>query len=236
MKKIAIIIPAYNEHENILILLNKLNKLKYIKTIIIIDDSSNDLTKNKITKSKNKVNTIAPSFIDFLGDVIDAPITDFGAPLLFVGISIIVYWRWGRYATVGIILAGSLTGLTRLSDVVERSGPNKDFIYNESKYYFGEGGYPSGHIVYAVMIFGMLAYLSRDHSSPRISRVVKSFMVFLILLNIWTRISGLHHWPGDVAGGLLMSLPALMIVIWIYRRVPSMLLKTPRLHALVFKN
>ena len=55
MKKIAIIIPAYNEHENILILLNKLNKLKYIKTIIIIDDSSNDLTKHKITKSKIKV-------------------------------------------------------------------------------------------------------------------------------------------------------------------------------------
>ena len=55
MKKIAIIIPAYNEHENILILLNKLNKLKYIKTIIIIDDSSNDLTKHKIKKSKIKV-------------------------------------------------------------------------------------------------------------------------------------------------------------------------------------
>ena len=57
---------------------------------------------------------------------------------------------------IPILLAGSMTGLTRLSDVVERSGPNKDFIYNESKYYFGEGGYPSGHIVYAVMIFGML--------------------------------------------------------------------------------
>ena len=55
MKKIAIIIPAYNEHDNILILLNKLNKLKYIKTIIIIDDSSNDLTKHKIKKSKIKV-------------------------------------------------------------------------------------------------------------------------------------------------------------------------------------
>ncbi len=177
-----------------------------------------------------------PSFIDFLGDVIDAPITDIGAPLLFIGISTLVYWRWGRYATVGILLAGSMTGLTRLSDVVERSGPNKDFIYNESKYYFGEGGYPSGHIVYAVMIFGMLAYLSRDHASPRISRVVKSFMVFLILLNIWTRISGLHHWPADVAGGILISLPALMVVIWIYHRVPSMLQKTPRLHALVFKN
>ena len=55
MKKIAIIIPAYNEHENILILLNKFNKLKYIKTIIIIDDSKNDLTKQKIKKSKIKV-------------------------------------------------------------------------------------------------------------------------------------------------------------------------------------
>lgn len=175
-----------------------------------------------------------PNFIDFLGDVIDAPITDIGAPLLFIGISVVVYWRWGRYATVGILLAGSMTGLTRLSDIVERSGPNKNFIVDESKYHFGEGGYPSGHIVYAIMIFGMIAYLSRRHTKSQTSRAVVSSMTFLILLNIWTRISGLHHWPADVIGGILMSIPALMIVIWIYLRVPVLLQQTPKVHDFIF--
>ncbi len=177
-----------------------------------------------------------PGFIDFLGDVIDAPITDIGAPLLFIGISVLVYWRWGSYATAGILLAGSLTGLTRLSDVVKRSGPNKNFLFDESKYYFGEGGYPSGHIVYAVMIFGMIAYLSRRHTKSQMSRVVTSAMIFLILLNIWTRISGLHHWPADVMGGILMSVPALMIVIWVYHRVPVLLKQTPKIYDFIFNR
>ena len=45
-----------------------------------------------------------PGFVDFFGDVIDAPITDIGAPLLFIAISILVYWQWGRYATIGLSL------------------------------------------------------------------------------------------------------------------------------------
>ena len=36
-----------------------------------------------------------PAFIDSLGDIIDAPITDIGAPLLFIAISLLVFWRWG---------------------------------------------------------------------------------------------------------------------------------------------
>jgi len=52
MKKIAVIIPAYNEGENILYLTNKLNKLKFINKIYIVDDSNNDYAKKKI---KNNV-------------------------------------------------------------------------------------------------------------------------------------------------------------------------------------
>ena len=52
MKKIVVIIPAYNEHDNILILINKLKKIKYIEKIIVVDDSPNNLTKQKILKSK----------------------------------------------------------------------------------------------------------------------------------------------------------------------------------------
>ena len=53
MNKVIIIIPTYNEDQNISILLRKLDKLR-IKKIIIVDDSNNDLTKKSIKSSKIK--------------------------------------------------------------------------------------------------------------------------------------------------------------------------------------
>jgi len=177
-----------------------------------------------------------PGFVDFFGDVIDVLITDIGAPLLFIAISILVYWQWGRYATIGLVLAGSMTGLTRISDIVERSGPNENFIFYKSSFIYGEGGYPSGHIVYAIMIFGMIAYLAEKHSKTQTGTIVKYLMFLLILLNLWTRISGLHHWPGDVIGGVLLSTPAFLIVIWLYKRVPAFIERSPKIYKFVFEE
>ena len=52
-KKIGIIIPAFNEHENIVYLIKKIRKVISSK-IIIIDDSSNNFTKNKINNLLEK--------------------------------------------------------------------------------------------------------------------------------------------------------------------------------------
>jgi membrane-associated phospholipid phosphatase len=66
--------------------------------------------------------------------------------------------------------------------------------------------------------------------------IVKYFMFLLILLNLWTRISGLHHWPGDVIGGVLLSTPALLIVIWLYNRVPGFIERNPKIYKFVFEE
>ena len=53
MKKLSIIIPAYNEEETIVKILTKLNETKpnFIEyEIIIINDASNDETKNIFSK------------------------------------------------------------------------------------------------------------------------------------------------------------------------------------------
>ncbi len=51
---ISIIIPAYNESDNIEILLKKIKE--NIKShIIIIDDSNNNLTKSVLKKKKSKL-------------------------------------------------------------------------------------------------------------------------------------------------------------------------------------
>ena len=48
MKKVYVIIPTFNEHENIHILLRKLKNLRIIHKIIIVDDLITFLLKKKI--------------------------------------------------------------------------------------------------------------------------------------------------------------------------------------------
>ena len=51
-KKIVIIIPTYKEEENIFQLIRRIDKLKFKKDIIIVDDSPKIL--NNLKKSKKK--------------------------------------------------------------------------------------------------------------------------------------------------------------------------------------
>ena len=54
-KKLSVIIPVYNEKNTIEKLLNKIHKLSDIKKeIIVVDDSSNDGSTNKLKKKKKK--------------------------------------------------------------------------------------------------------------------------------------------------------------------------------------
>ena len=61
MQKLSIIIPCYNEENNIEIILNKLNDVKLNnieKEIIVIDDCSKDNSRAILEENKNKVSMI----------------------------------------------------------------------------------------------------------------------------------------------------------------------------------
>ena len=61
MKKLSVIIPTYNEEKTIVKILTKLNEAKpnFIEyEIIIINDASNDETKNILEQNKNLYNTL----------------------------------------------------------------------------------------------------------------------------------------------------------------------------------
>ena len=51
---ISVIIPTFNEKNNIYKILSKLKKIKIISEIIFVDDESNDGTYNEIIKYKTK--------------------------------------------------------------------------------------------------------------------------------------------------------------------------------------
>ena len=51
--KVGFILPAFNEYENIFELLRQIESIFNNKFIIIIDDSTNDNIKNKISSKKD---------------------------------------------------------------------------------------------------------------------------------------------------------------------------------------
>lgn len=56
--KLTIIVPAFNEKKTISKILNKILSLRISKQIIIVDDKSNDGTRDIILKYKKKINKI----------------------------------------------------------------------------------------------------------------------------------------------------------------------------------
>ena len=168
-----------------------------------------------------------PPAIDLFGTIVDPMITDIGAPLVFVAIALLVWWRWGRYPAVVMGLAGALTGLTRVGDLVNRPRPTSAVTWSE--YSFGNGGYPSGHVVFTVLILGTVAMLARRHAKPRTATWTAATMLLLIVLTAWTRISELEHWPLDVAGGVLIGLTGLFGIVWVHPRVAALAMSRPRL-------
>ncbi len=155
-----------------------------------------------------------PAAIDLFADFIDPALNDTAAPVVFVAIALLVWWRWGRYPAVLLGLAGVCTGLTRLGDLVERPRPTPTVEW--SGYSFGNGGYPSGHVVFSVLVLGTVAVLARRHATPRTAMWIVGTMQLLIAVTSWSRVSRLEHWPLDVVGGGLMAAAGLLAIIWLH--------------------
>ncbi len=152
-------------------------------------------------------------------------------PLLFAVIGLLTWWRWGRPAAAVLGFAGALTALTRIGDIVERPRPTSTGEW--TAYTFGNGGYPSGHVVFTVLTLGTLVALARRHASPTVARRLRRSAVAVVILCCWTRISHLEHWPLDVVGGLAMAVVALHLVLWFERSLDPLTAGWPRLRLLV---
>ncbi len=168
-----------------------------------------------------------PAVIDQFAGLIDPVLSDMAAPVVFVAITLLVWWRWGRYPAVLLGLAGACTGLTRLGDLVERPRPTQSVEW--SGYSFGNGGYPSGHVVFSVLVLGTVAVLARRHAAPRTSMWIVGAMTILIAVTSWSRVSRLEHWPLDVVGGGLMAAAGLMGIIWLHPRLAALVASRPLL-------
>lgn len=165
-------------------------------------------------------------------DVLDFISDDAVAPVVFVLIIPVVWLAWGRYAALTYFASGSLTGLTRVTDLASRPRPTDDLEWTEAL--FGAGGYPSGHVVYAVLVFGTLAYLAGAHMPPgRRRTALRTFLVLVVVAMGPARLINLEHWAMDIVGSYLMALPFFLIVIWLHLRLPGWLSGAAGLRTLI---
>ena len=163
----------------------------------------------------------SPGSVDRIGDVLEPLFTDLAAPAIFAATCLFVGWRWGLRAIAVLGLAGVLTALTRVGDLVQRPRPTASGSW--SSYAYGNGGYPSGHVVFVALISGTLAILARRHASTVTARWVAGVGATLAVVTSWTRVSHLEHWPLDVVGGLTMAGAALYGVATFDHRLDNLM-------------
>lgn len=156
------------------------------------------------------------SFVLAISDFLDF-ISEFEvAPVLFAILAPIVWFAWSRKALIMFVISGGLTGVTRIINLADRARPTTDFRFEEI---VKESGiYPSGHVVYGVLVFGMIAYLAYKHMRPGFFRnLLIAVMIAMAVLMGPSRVIELDHWPADVVGSFVLSIPFLLVLIWIDR-------------------
>jgi membrane-associated phospholipid phosphatase len=132
-----------------------------------------------------------------------------------------VTWRCLGRVEGGLAVVAGLSSLlnTPVKLLVDRPRPTADLVHVFAVE--TDSGFPSGHAMFAILVFGFLAYLAITHINRSNLRVlISTVLIFLILLTGASRVYLGVHWPSDVLGGYLIGGVILMILIYVYRTWP----------------
>ena len=148
--------------------------------------------------------------------------------LLMVGLGVYLL-RGGFGADVWALLAFvAATALEVMYKVnLHHLGPPRTVAHDDgpsvTQLFTGSGplanSFPSGHMVRAVIVYGLLAFVVRRLSSrPLLRNVAIPFATIVVLLVAFDRLYLDVHWESDVLGGLLLGAIALLgATVWLDR-------------------
>jgi undecaprenyl-diphosphatase len=137
-------------------------------------------------------------------------VTHLGSPNLAIAVGLIAVaflWRRCRASafTLGVLVAAALTVDTVLKVIVDRARPPSPAVSTML------GSFPSGHVIHAVIIFGLVPFLLWILTNlPGVLRL--GFVVFavVVLLVAWSRVRLGAHWPSDVIASLFIGASLLL--------------------------
>lgn len=125
-----------------------------------------------------------------------------------------------RFAAAGLMLAATLTrsanALLKVIAASPRPTPN---LVHVSERASGQG-FPSGHVMSAVLVYGAIAYLAHDQiRQVYVRRLVQALAVIMVLATGFGRVYVGAHWPSDVLGSYLWGTCLLLLLMGLYRRM-----------------
>ena len=165
------------------------------------------------------------SFVDSLTSSFWA-ITLWSALLLYLAV---VLRSWLPALTVGLIpLGGALNWIIRY--VVDRPRPAPDELIR-SQGELDAAAFPSGHVVGAVIFYGVIFLLARRIQFAPLRVGMQAFCVGVIVLAGPARVWLGAHWVSDVITAYVLGLAVLLALIWFYRSVAAAAGDLPFIHS-----
>ncbi len=155
-------------------------------------------------------------------------VTQLGSPNLALGVAVVgvlVLWRRCRASAVTL---GALVGAAFATDivlklVVDRTRPPDPAVDT------GLGSFPSGHVIHAVVIFGLVPFLLWAVTNRR-AYLRLGFVMFAVAVAsvAMSRVRLGAHWPSDViisfliGASLLLAAERLLTSVWATDRCASL--------------
>ena len=137
-------------------------------------------------------------------------VTQLGSPNLAMAIGVIgvvVLWRRcrGSAVTLGLLVASAVVVDIVLKLVVDRPRPRNPVVDT------GLGSFPSGHVIHAVVIFGLIPIVLWAVTKSR-GYLIFGFAVFgvAVLAVAVSRVALGAHWPSDVVASFLIGASLLL--------------------------
>ncbi len=148
--------------------------------------------------------------------------------MLMVGLFLYL-WRagFGSDSLAVLAFAGAVTLEVLYKFLFFHPGPPHSLSHTDgpsiTALLFGGGGggnsFPSGHMVRAVVVYGLLAFVVRRLAvSPVVRALAMPVAIFIVVLLAFDRLYLDVHWESDVIGGVLLGAIGLLVgTVWLDR-------------------